>query len=95
MIMDQLQDFTLICSGFLEHFWMGSGHGARGRNPKRRCTKLQEMAVICARRREMVVEIKGGLWFDLSPLFIAVGVIWALMVCNASPLIIGYTNGPQ
>jgi hypothetical protein len=33
----------------------------------------------------MAVEIKGGLGFDLSPLFIVEGMIWALTVHNASP----------
>jgi hypothetical protein len=31
------------------------------------------------------VEINGGLGFDLSPLFIVEGMIWALTVHNASP----------
>jgi hypothetical protein len=43
------------------------------------------MASMCVRRREMAVEIKGGLGFDLSPLFIVEGMIWALTVHNASP----------
>jgi hypothetical protein len=75
MIMDQLPDFALICSGFLEHFRIGSSHGSRGRNPKRRFTEPKEMAMIRARRREMAAEAKGDLGFDLSPLFIAAGVI--------------------
>jgi hypothetical protein len=40
----------------------------------------------------MATEVKGGLGFDLSPLFIVVGVIWALTVHNASSLIKGCTN---
>jgi hypothetical protein len=87
MIMDQLLDFALVCSGFLEHFQMGSGHGSRGKNPKQRFTKSKEIATLCARRREMAVEVKGGFGFDLSPLFIAAGAIWALTVHNASSLI--------
>jgi hypothetical protein len=94
MIMDQLPDFALIYSGFLEYFRMGSGHGSRGRNPKRRFTKSEENAAMCA-RREMAVEEKGGLGFDLSPLFIVAGAIWALTVHNASSLITRCTNGPQ
>jgi hypothetical protein len=49
---------------------MGSGHGARGRNPKQRFTELQEMEAVCTRRREMAAEVKRGLGFGLSPLFI-------------------------
>jgi hypothetical protein len=58
VILDQLEDFTLICSGFLEHFWMGSGHGARGGNPKPRFTESQEMVAVSMRRREMAMEVK-------------------------------------
>jgi hypothetical protein len=71
MILDQLQDFTLIYNGFLEHFQKGSGLGARGRNPKRRFTELQEMVVVCMRRREMAAGVNGALGFGLSPHFIA------------------------
>jgi hypothetical protein len=95
MILDQLQDFFLICNGFLEHFRMGSDHGVRGRNPKQRFTELQEMTVVCMRRREMAVKVKGTLGFGLSPHFIVAGVIWALTVHNTSPKIAGCTNSPQ
>jgi hypothetical protein len=74
---------------------MGSSHGSRERNPKQRFTKSEEMAAMCARRREMAMKVKGGLGFDLSLLFIAAGVIWALTVQDASPLITGCTNGPH
>jgi hypothetical protein len=94
MIMDQLPDFALVCSGFLEHFRTRSGHGSRGRNPKRRFTESEEMAVMRA-RREMAVDVKCGLGFDLSPLFIATWAIWAPTVHNASSLITGCTNGPR
>jgi hypothetical protein len=40
MILNQLLDFALIYSGFLLHFRMGSGHGARGKNPERGFNKL-------------------------------------------------------
>jgi hypothetical protein len=80
MILDKLQNFALICSGFLERFPMGSEHGSRGRNPKRRFTESQEMATICTSRREIAAEVKGGLGFDLSPLFIPAGAIWALTI---------------
>jgi hypothetical protein len=66
MILDQLPDFSLIYSGFLEHFWMGSDHGARGKNPKWRFTGLQEMELVCVRQTEMVMEVKGALGFGLS-----------------------------
>jgi hypothetical protein len=35
---------------------------------------------MCASTREMEVEVKGDLGFDLSPLFIAAGAIWAEIV---------------
>jgi hypothetical protein len=66
MIPDQLQDFALISSRFLEHFRTGSGHGARGKNPKQRFTESQEMALVCMRRIEMAVEGKGALGFGLN-----------------------------
>jgi hypothetical protein len=94
MIIVQLHDFALICSGFLEHFWTGSGHGSKGRNNKWRFTESQEMEAMCA-RREMVVEVKGGLGFDLTLLFITAWVIWAVTVHYASHLITGCTKGPQ
>jgi hypothetical protein len=85
LIFDQLQDFTLICSGLLGHFRTGSDHGARGMNPKQKFTKSQKMAVVCTGEREMATEVKGSLEFGLSSLFIATGVNWALMFHNASP----------
>jgi hypothetical protein len=85
LILDQLQDFTIICSGLLKHFWNGSGHGARGRNPKRRFTESQEMVAVCTSKREMVVEVKHSLGFGLSPLFIVVGANLALTFHSASP----------
>jgi hypothetical protein len=85
LILDQLQDFALICRGLLEHFWMGSGHGARGRNPKCRFTKSQEVVVVCMSKRETTTEVKGSLGFGLSPLFIVVGVNWALTFHSVSP----------
>jgi hypothetical protein len=33
VILDQLEDFTLICGAFLEHFGMGGGREARRREP--------------------------------------------------------------
>jgi hypothetical protein len=39
MIVDQLPDFTLNCSGFLEYCRMGTAIGVRGKNPKRWFTK--------------------------------------------------------
>jgi hypothetical protein len=84
MILDQLQDFPLICSGFLEHFWIGSGHGVRGKNPERRFTESQEMALVCARRTKMVAKVKGSLGFGLSHPFIAAWAIWAVTVHNTS-----------
>jgi hypothetical protein len=95
MIPDQLLDFALICSGFLEHFRMGSGHGASEKNPKRIFTESQEMALVCVRRTEMVTEVKGALGFGLSHHYIAVGVIWVVTVHNTSPEITECTNGPQ
>jgi hypothetical protein len=47
----------------LEHFRTGSNHGVRGKNPKRRFTESQEMGLVCARRTEMVAEVKGALGF--------------------------------
>jgi hypothetical protein len=79
LILDQLQDYALIYSGLLEQFQMGSSHCAKGRNPKRRFTKSQEMMVVCMREREIVVEVKGSLGFGLSPLFIEAGANWELM----------------
>jgi hypothetical protein len=58
MILDHLPDFALICSGFLEHFRMGRGHGARGKNPKRRFTESQEIVLVCVRRTKMAAEVK-------------------------------------
>jgi hypothetical protein len=55
MITNQLLGFALIYSGFLKHFWMGSGHGTKGKNPKQRFTKSQEMALVGVRRIEMAV----------------------------------------
>jgi hypothetical protein len=95
MILDQLLDFTLICSGFLEHFWIGSGHRAREKNPKLRFTELQEMALVCVRRTEMAAEVKRALVFGNSHCYIAVGVTWACMVHNMLPKITVCTNGPQ
>jgi hypothetical protein len=34
-------------------------------------------------REEMAMEVKGDLGFDLSPLFIAAGVIWVEIVHSA------------
>jgi hypothetical protein len=85
LILDRLPDFTLICSGLLEHFWTGSGHGVRGRNLKQRFTESEEMVVVCASEREMAVEVKGSLGFGQSPLFIVAGSNWGLMFHNASP----------
>jgi hypothetical protein len=48
-------------------------------NPKRRFTESREKAM-CTSTREMTVEVKRDLGFDLSPLFIAAGVIWAEIV---------------
>jgi hypothetical protein len=70
-------------------------HGARGRNLKHRFTESQEMAVVCARRREMASEVKGALGFGLTPLFIAAGAIWVVTIHSASPEITRCTNGPQ
>jgi hypothetical protein len=62
-------------------FWNISGWeaaiGVRGKNPKRWFTKSQEMALVCARRTETAVEVKGTLEFDLTPVFIIAGAIWA------------------
>jgi hypothetical protein len=95
MILDQLPDFTLISGGFFEHFQMGSGHGARGKNPKWRFTKLQETALVCVRRTEVAVEVKGALGFSLTHGYVAAGVIWACMFHSTLPEIIECTNGPQ
>jgi hypothetical protein len=61
---------------------MGSGHGSRGMNPMQRFTELREKAM-CTSTREMAVGVKGDLGFDLSPLFIVAGVIWAEIVQSA------------
>jgi hypothetical protein len=61
---------------------MGSSHGSRGMNHKWRFTESQEMTM-CVSTRKMVVEVKGDLGFDLSPLFIAAGAIWAEIVQSA------------
>jgi hypothetical protein len=74
---------------------MGSGHGARGKNPKRRFTESQEMALVCARRTEMAPEGKGALGFTLTHHFIAAGAFWAITVHNTSSKIAECTNGPQ
>jgi hypothetical protein len=92
MILDQLPDFSLIYSGFLEHFFTGSDHGARGKNPKWRFTGLQEMELVCVRQTEMVMEVKGALGFRLSHCYVAVGAIWACTVHNTSPEITECTN---
>jgi hypothetical protein len=95
MISDQFLDFALICSGFLEHFQTRSGHGVRGKNPKRRFTESQEMMLVCVRRTEMVLEVNGALGFGLSRYYIAVGAIWVITVHNTSLEITKCTNGPQ
>jgi hypothetical protein len=95
MIPDQLLDFILICSEFLEHFWMRNSHGARGKNPKQRFIKSQEMALVCVKRTKMAVEVKGALEFGLSHRYIVAGVIWAVTVHNTSPEITECTNSPQ
>jgi hypothetical protein len=61
---------------------MGSSHGSRGMNHKWRFTESQEMTM-CVSTRKMVVEVKGDLGFDLSPLFIVAGAIWAEIVQRA------------
>jgi hypothetical protein len=66
MIPDQLPDFTLICSGFLEHFQMESDHGAWEKNPKWRFTESQETGLVCMRRTEMAAEVKAALGFGLN-----------------------------
>jgi hypothetical protein len=80
MISDQLPDFGLICIGFLEHFWVGSRNGARGKNPKQRFTELQEVALVSARRTEMSMEVKGPLGFYKSHRYIPTRAIWVSMV---------------
>jgi hypothetical protein len=55
---------------------MGSGHGVRRKNHKQIFTELQEMALACARRTEMMMKVKGTLGFGLSHRFIVAGVIW-------------------
>jgi hypothetical protein len=52
------------------------------------------MAAVCM-RREMAAEVKGALWFGLSLLLVARGVIWALAVHIALPKIAACTYGPQ
>jgi predicted molibdopterin-dependent oxidoreductase YjgC len=74
---------------------MGSGHGVRGKNPKRSFTESQEMVLLCARRTKMVAEVKGALAFGLSHHFIAARVIWAVTVNIMSSKIIECTNGPH
>jgi hypothetical protein len=73
---------------------MESDHGARGKNPKQRFTKSQEMALVCTRRIEMAAEVKGALGFGLSHRYVAARAIWACMVHSTSPEIIECTNGP-
>jgi hypothetical protein len=95
MILNQLLDFVLICSQFLEHFQTRSDHEGRGKNPKWRFNESQEMALVCARRIEMAAEVNGALGFDRSHRDVATGVIWACTVHNKSPEITECTNGPQ
>jgi hypothetical protein len=85
MILDQLLDFALIYSGFLEHFWTGSGHGRRVKNPKWRFTESQEMALVYMRRTKMAAEVNGALGFGKSHHYIAAGVIWECTVHSKSP----------
>jgi hypothetical protein len=73
----------------------GSGHGARGKNPKQRFTESQEMGLVCARRTEMAMKVKGTLGFDLSHHYVAAEAIWACTVHSTSPEIIESTNGPS
>jgi hypothetical protein len=73
VILDQLEDFTLICGGFLEHFWVGGSDEARGENPEQRGRSARRRER-CARGRRMVVVERGDLGFNLSPLFIAIVV---------------------
>jgi hypothetical protein len=73
---------------------MGSGHRARGKNPKRRFIESKEMVLVCMRRTEMAAEVKGALGFGLSHHYVAAGVIWACTVHNTLPEIIECTNGP-
>jgi hypothetical protein len=94
MILDQLPDFALICSGFLEHFRTGRDHGARGKNPKQRFTESQEMGLVCATRKEIAMDVKGALGFGPSHHYVAAGAIWACTVHNMSPEITECTNSP-
>jgi hypothetical protein len=41
--------------------------------------------LVCARRTEMVAEVKGALEFGLSHRYVAAGAIWACMVHSTSP----------
>jgi hypothetical protein len=74
---------------------MESGHEARGKNPKRRFTESQEMALVCMRRTEMVAEVKGALGFGPSHHYVAAAAIWACTVHSMLPKIAECTNGPQ
>jgi hypothetical protein len=73
---------------------MGSGHGVRRKNHKQIFTELQEMALACARRTEMMMKVKGTLGFGLSHRFIVAGVIWAVTTDNTLLEITKCTNGP-
>jgi hypothetical protein len=77
MIPDQLR----ISLSYIVNFWNISGWeaaiGVRGKNPKRWFTKLQEIASMCVRRTGIAAEVKETLGFDLTPIFIEAGAIWA------------------
>jgi hypothetical protein len=64
---------------------MGSSHGVRGKNPKRRFTESQEIALVSARRTEMVAEVNGALGFCKSQHYIPSRAIWVGTVHNTSP----------
>jgi hypothetical protein len=53
------------------------------------------MTLVCVRRIEMAVKVKGALGFGLSHHDVAVEAIWVCSVHNTSSEIIECTNGPQ
>jgi hypothetical protein len=74
-ILNQFEDFALICGGFLEHLRMGGGHGA-GKRTLGEKSRVHGKEAICARK-----ERNGGggeEWFRFWPksLFIGYGGEW-------------------
>jgi hypothetical protein len=91
VIFDQLEDFALICGGFLEYPLVGGDHDGREKNPRWRDSRTHE-------RRNVREEEESGdgdendLGFDLSHLFITMVANGALTVHIFSQRISGHVD---